>query len=103
MIIGNFKKTDDGYSGVIRTLAFTTDAVFEPAERHSEKSPDFRITNGDTEIGVAWKETSEAGKAYLSVRLDGPTLPASVSCALVKTSIEHSFTLVWERPRKRRS
>lgn len=102
MIIGNFKTTDDGYSGVIKTLTFTTEAVFVPAERHSDKSPDYRITNGDSEIGVAWRETSEAGNAYLSVRLDGPALPASVSCALVKTSIEHSFTLMWERPRKRR-
>jgi uncharacterized protein (DUF736 family) len=53
MMIGNFKKTDDGYSGVIRTLAFTTDAVFEPIERRSDKAPDYRITNGDTEIGAA--------------------------------------------------
>ena len=103
MIIGNSKKTDDGYSGVIKTLTFTTDAVFEPAQKRSHQSPDYRITNGDSEIGVAWKETSKADNAFLSVRLDGPTLPASISCALVKTSIEHSFSLVWERPRKRRS
>jgi uncharacterized protein (DUF736 family) len=102
MIIGNFKTTDDGYHGTIKTPAFTTEAEFVPADKHSDKSPDYRVTNGDTEIGVAWKETSEAGNAYLSVRLDGPTLPSSVSCALVKTGIEHSFTLVWERPRKRR-
>ena len=101
MIIGNFKTTDDGYSGIIKTLTFTTEAVFEPTGKRSEQSPDSRITNGDTEIGVAWKKTSEAGNAYLSVRLDGPALPESVSCALVKTGIEHSFTLVWERPRKR--
>jgi len=102
MIIGNFKTTDDGYKGVIKTLAFTTEAEFVPADKHSDKSPDYRIINdGDTEIGVAWKEVSKADNAYLSVRLDGPTLPSSVSCALVKTGIEHSFTLVWERPRKR--
>ena len=101
MIIGNFKKTDDGYSGVIKTLTFTTDAVFEPIEKKSDKSPDYRITNADSELGAAWKETSEGGNAYLSVRLDGPTLPASVSCALVKTGIEHSFALMWDRPRRR--
>ena len=77
MIIGNFKTTDDGYSGVIKTLTFNTEAVFVPAERHSDKSPDYRITNGDSEIGVAWKETSEANRAYLSVRLEDPTRPTS--------------------------
>jgi uncharacterized protein (DUF736 family) len=101
MIIGNFKSTDNGYQGVIRTLAFTTEAVFEPAEKRSENSPDFRITNGETEIGVAWKDISEAGNPYLSVRLDGPALPAGVYCALVKTDIEQAFSLVWERKRKR--
>jgi uncharacterized protein (DUF736 family) len=101
MIIGNFKTTSGGYTGTVKTLTFTTEAVFEPAEKRSENSPDFRISNGDAEIGVAWKETSEAGNAYLSVRLDGPALPASISCALVKTGIEHSFDLVWERKRKR--
>ena len=27
MTIGNFKTKDDGYSGVIKTLAFTTEAA----------------------------------------------------------------------------
>ena len=102
MIIGNFKTKDDGYSGVIKTLAFTTEAAIEPIAKHSDKSPDYRVTNGDAEIGVAWKETSKAGNEYLSVQLDAPTLPTSISCALIKTGIEHSFTLMWERPRKRR-
>src|ERR1700686_1639539 len=102
MFIGNFKPAGDSYAGVIKTLTFKTEAVFEPIEKKSEKSPDYRVTTGPTDIGVAWKKTSEAGNAYLSVRLDDPTLPSSVSCALVKTGIEHSFTLVWEPPRKRR-
>jgi uncharacterized protein (DUF736 family) len=101
MIIGNFKKTDDGYKGVIRTLTLTADAVFEPQERRSDNSPDYRVISGETEIGAAWKKTSEAGSAYLSVRLDDPSFAKSIVCALFKTSIEHSFTLVWDRPRKR--
>lgn len=101
MIIGNFNLIDGSYKGVIRTLTFTTEAIFEPAEKKSDNSPDFRIGNGATEIGVAWKETSEAGNAYLSVRLEDPTLPTSINCALVKTGAEHGHSLVWERKRRR--
>jgi uncharacterized protein (DUF736 family) len=75
-------------------------AAIEPVEKHSDKSPDYRVTNGDAEIGVAWKETGKAGNADLSVQFDAPTLPASNSCALIKTGIEHSFTFMWERPLK---
>jgi len=101
MFIGNFKPAGDSYTGVIKTLTFKTEAVFEPIEKKSEKSPDYRVTNGNTDIGVAWKETSEAGNAYLNVRLDDPALPAPIACRLVKTGAEHSHGLVWERPRKR--
>jgi len=101
MIIGNFTFTDGRYTGVIQTLTFTTEAVIEPTEKKTDKSPDYRITSGDTDIGVAWKETSErSGNAYLSVRLDDPTLPAPISCALV-TGAEQGHTLVWDRNRRR--
>jgi uncharacterized protein (DUF736 family) len=107
MIIGNnFKKMEDGsFTGVIRTLTLNLAVVFEPnTDKRGEKAPDYRITTEDrAELGGAWKETSEAGNAYLSVRLDDPALPATVFCALVKTSVEHGYSLVWERKRKSRN
>jgi uncharacterized protein (DUF736 family) len=99
MIIGNFKPAGSSFAGTIKTLTFQVDAVFDPIDKRSGKSPDYRVTTGDTEIGVAWKETSEGGKAYLSVQLDAPGLPAAIKCALVKTERGHS--LVWDRPRRR--
>jgi uncharacterized protein (DUF736 family) len=101
MIIGNFKPAGDTYFGIIRTLTFTTEAVFEPIERKTDKSPDYRVTNGNTEIGAAWKETSKADNDYLSVLLDDPSLPASVQCALVKTDTDGNCNLVWTRSRRR--
>ena len=101
MIIGNFKPAGDTYFGTIRALTFTTEAVFEPIERKTDKSPDYRVTNGNTEIGAAWKETSKADNAYLSVLLDDPSLPASVQCALVKTDTTGDYNLVWTRSRRR--
>ncbi len=102
MIIGKFNITDTTYTGVIQTLTFKTRAVIEPQEKRTDKSPDYRVTDGEMEIGVAWKETSEKdGSSYLSVRLDAPTLPAPVSCALIKTGAEHGHTLVWSRGKRR--
>jgi uncharacterized protein (DUF736 family) len=101
MFIGNFKSEGDIYTGVIQTLTFTTTATFEPCEKKTENSPDYRITNGGADIGVAWRKTSEAGNAYLSAQLDDPALPAPIACRLVKVGTEQSYALVWERSRKR--
>lgn len=101
MIIGTFKNAGDRFTGIIQTLTFTTEAVLAPARKKGDTSPDYRITTGATEIGVAWKETSEAGKSYLSVRLDDPSLPAPIACALVQSSIDQGYHLVWDRQRKR--
>jgi uncharacterized protein (DUF736 family) len=101
MIIGTFKSIGSSFTGIIQTLAFKTEAVFELAEKKGGNSPDFRITTGNTDIGAAWKKTSEAGTGYLSVQIDDPTLPAPIQCALFKTGAEHGHCLVWDRPRKK--
>jgi uncharacterized protein (DUF736 family) len=99
MFIGNFKPLGDNYTGVIQTLTFTTEAIFEQIEKKGENSPDYRITNGTSDIGVAWKKTSEAGNAYLSAQLDDPALAGPIACRLVKVGT--TYALAWERSRKR--
>jgi len=101
MIIGNFKNLSGNLTGTIKTLTFKVEAIFEPLEKTKDTAPDYRVTTGDTEIGAAWKERSEAGKDYLSVQLDGPALPAPIKCALFKIGAEHGYSLVWDRPRRR--
>jgi uncharacterized protein (DUF736 family) len=98
MFIGNFTSSGENYTGVIRTLTFTTEAIFEALEKKGEKSPDYRVTNGSTDIGVAWRKTSEAGNSYLSVSLDDPALAGPITCRLVK--VGESYALAWERARK---
>ena len=103
MLLGTFKKTEtNGFRGSIRTLTFNLELAFEPnAERKGDKSPDYRVTAGELEIGAAWNKTSDSGNAYLSVTLDDPALPAPIDCAMVKAGIEHGYNLVWERRRSR--
>jgi uncharacterized protein (DUF736 family) len=90
MIIGKFEKQDDGYIGSIVAVALHATAVrFMPVPAKQGSGPDL-VVLGYTkdgvsfEIGAAWKKTSKAGKAYLSVKLDGPTLSAPIHCALIE-------------------
>ena len=105
MKIGDFTKKDDkSFIGTIQTLTLQLDVTMEPVtEKMGEKGPDYRVLTGYRELGAAWRETSNAGKAYLSVRIDDPALPQPLNCALVKTGAEVGYSLVWERQRKRKS
>lgn len=94
--IATFTKTDNGYTGEIRTLALTAKVTLKPADQTSGKAPDFRaITDGGIEIGGAWKRQSKNGNAYLSVRLDDPSFAAPVYANLVERDGRH--LLIWQR------
>jgi len=100
-IIGNFTKQENGgFSGSIKTLTASIWATFDPIARRGDKSPDYRIFTGLVEIGAAWEPTSE-GASFLSVRLDDPSFAAPINCRLIKTGVEHGYSLIWERDRKR--
>ena len=102
-IIGTFTKQENGgYDGTIETITFRAPLTFEPLTKRSEASPEFRIVSGTAEIGAAWERTGKKGR-YLSVVLDDPTLAAPVHCRLVKTGVEHNFSLLWERVKPARA
>jgi len=107
MIIGNFKHDPnrDTYTGEIKTLTLLrTNVQFRSVEKGGKKGPDYRIVEdgaaGTVELGAAWKRTSKADKEFLSVTLDDPALPRSLSAALVAGDAEHSAILIWSRPAK---
>ena len=101
-IIGNFKTTENAYTGSIETLTLKAAVDFEPTQRKSsDKAPDFRIfTKAGIEIGAAWETLSrETGAHYLSVKLDDPSFAAPIQCRLVKTGAELGYSLLWDRRR----
>jgi uncharacterized protein (DUF736 family) len=107
MIIGNFTYDwkRDAYIGEIKTLTLTRSNVqFRNVNKESEKEPDYRIVEesaaGTVELGAAWKRKSKAGSDYLSVILDDPALPRSLSAALMAGDTENTAILVWPRPKK---
>jgi uncharacterized protein (DUF736 family) len=96
MNIGTFTKTEEGYSGTIRTLALNVKAKLVPAEKKSDNSPDFRILAGSHEIGAAWQKVSKEDRPYLSTVLDDPSFPAPIYPRLVEGQ-DGAYELIWSR------
>jgi uncharacterized protein (DUF736 family) len=101
-IIGSFTLDGENYSGAIQTLPFSGPVTLEPVkDKASENTPDFRAfttrARGRVQVGAAWKERSEAGNAYLAVRLDEPSFPNPIFCRLIQLEGQEGHSLVWSR------
>ena len=97
--IGTFTKSSDGSSfvGTVKTVALNVKAKIAPTEKDNDKAPDYRIYAGAIECGAAWKKTSNAGREYLSVKLDDPSFPAPIFASLVAVEGKDEFALIWSR------
>src|ERR1700694_1058991 len=94
--IGTFTKSDNGFAGAVKTLSLNVKAKFAPAEKESDKAPDYRILAGTVEFGAAWKKTAQNGREYLSVRLDDPSFAAPIFANLIESE-DSSHQLIWSR------
>ncbi len=94
--IGIFTAQGGGFSGTVRTLTLNVKVKILPNDKGSENAPDYRIQAGSYDIGAAWKKTSRAGRAYLSVTLDDPSFPATIYARLVEGD-DGTHTLIWTR------
>lgn len=96
--IGIFTKSDNGFSGHIKTVTLNVKRKFAPAEKEDDKAPDYRIFAGQgVEFGAASKKTSNRGREYLSVKLDDPIFPAPVFASLVAVEGGDGYALIWSR------
>ena len=94
--IGTFTKSDDGFAGAVKTLSLNVKARFIPAEKETDRSPDYRILAGTVEFGAAWKKTAQNGREYLSVRLDDPSFAAPIFANMIEGE-DKSHALIWSR------
>jgi uncharacterized protein (DUF736 family) len=95
--IGTFTKTGDSFTGAVKTLSINAKTAIKPADKASDKAPDYRIFQGSVEFGAAWKKTSGEGREYLSVKLDDPSFPAPIYATLVEGEDTGSYSLIWSR------
>jgi uncharacterized protein (DUF736 family) len=123
MMIGKFTADEEGggYTGELNALGLKIEDIsICPVKDKRADGPDFMILgygeppdvygidfakyppgvpipNTNTyDLGAAWKKVSKQGKPYLSVRLDGPTLPVPIHCALTEQD-DGSYHLLWRR------
>lgn len=97
LIIGAFQSTETGYTGKLDTLAIKANVQFERIEdKAKDTHPDYRVSSGGKDIGVAWDHTDDRGH-YLSVAFEEPSLTPG-SYKLVKTGVEKGYTLTYRKP-----
>ena len=105
MIIGTFTEENGAYNGRINAFALNVDTFrILPAKTKQGSGPDFIAycftkQGEEVEAGAAWRKTSKAGKAYLSVKLDSPALAEPIHCALTRQP-NGGFSLIWTRREK---
>ena len=95
--IGTFTKTGESFSGAVKTLSINAKSTIKPAEKTSDKAPDYRIFQGSAEFGAAWKKVSGEGRDYLSVKLDDPSFPHPIYATLVEGEQAGSYAMIWSR------
>ena len=95
--IGTFTRSGDSFTGAVKTLSINAKTAIKPAEKASDKAPDYRIFQGSVEFGAAWKKTSGEGREYLSVKLDDPSFPAPIYATLVEGEEPGTHSLIWSR------
>ena len=96
--IGSFTKSGDSFSGTVKTLSISAKLTIRPADKASDKAPDYRIYASNTvELGAAWKKTSGEGRDYLSVKLDDPSFPSPIYATLIEGDEAGSYSLIWSR------
>ncbi|AMK18277.1 MULTISPECIES: DUF736 domain-containing protein [Sphingobium] len=96
-IIGTFTANGDTFTGTLKTLTLNAKITFKPAEKETDKAPDFRVHSNTVEFGAAWKKTSREGRDYLSVKFDDPTFPAPIYATLSETDTAGEYALIWSR------
>ncbi|EMV7406714.1 DUF736 domain-containing protein [Klebsiella pneumoniae] len=95
--IGTFTAEKDGFTGTLRTLTLNVKVKLVANDKgENESAPDFRLQAAGHDIGAAWKKTSEAGRAYISVTLDDPSFPATVYARLIEGE-DGAHDLIWSR------
>lgn len=98
------KQKDGGFSGTLILPSLDgKKIVFTPVEKQTDKGPVYRVTIGSFEAGAAWKKTSKAGNAYVSVKLNESSFPGGTIYPVLVKSDKAGYLLDWNpQPRKSR-
>jgi uncharacterized protein (DUF736 family) len=87
--------------GEINTLRLSGVHIVPEPKGTNENAPSHRICCGRIEVGAGWSKRSDAGRDYLSVKLDDPSLNAPIFANLFKDEGGETYSIT-PRPSQRR-
>jgi len=110
MNIGSLKANEDGtLIGRVTTLGFNAVVALREVNSSNERAPAFDMMGLSADrrtwvkIGALWEYTSnETGEAFLSGRLDDPSLDKPLDVAMFRQE-DGSLNVSWRRPQRRRA
>ena len=104
--IGQFMRSQTGYSGRIRTLTLDLDiAIVETNASDADNAPDYRVHAGSEDgpaIGAGWKRSGEKAGEFVSLQLDDPTFAQPIRANLFQNGDDNNaWSMQWSRSRAR--
>ena len=110
MNIGNIKPNDQGiYIGRVQTMAFVATIALQAVNSNNERAPAYDVMalaadrRSWVKVGALWQyNSSETGEAFLSGRLDDPSLEKPIDVAMFEQE-DGSFNVAWRRPQRKRT
>lgn len=100
MVIGQFKRSKDGWAGEIRTPGFSQKVRLVPNDnRVNPNAPAYRLMVGWIAIGDAWEARTRGDRPreFLRILMDGPMCPEPIECALFQDAEGTNASLLWRR------
>lgn len=90
------KQKDGGFSGTLILPSLNGMKItFAPVANPTDKGPAYRVAIGGFEAGAAWKRTSKAGNAYVSVKLSEPSFHGGTIYPVLVKSDTAGYLLDW--------
>ncbi len=78
LIIGEFQKTEHGFTGKLETLAIKATITLQPNDdKEKDSHPDYIVLHGQNEIGVAWNRNEDWG-SFISLAFEEPSLAPGI-------------------------
>jgi uncharacterized protein (DUF736 family) len=102
LIIGEFKKTETGFTGTLQTLATKADIVLHSNDdKQKDSHPDFIVQHGRNEIGVAWERKDDRGY-HVSIAFEEPSLAAGYYTLAKSDKGISVYDLLYRKPMPKR-
>ena len=110
MNIGSIKPNEQGiYIGRVQTMAFVATIALQAVNSTNERAPAYDVMalaadrRSWVKVGALWQyNSSETGEAFLSGRLDDPSLDKPIDIAMFEQD-DGSFNVAWRRPQRKRT